>query len=77
MEGVINCQAKAGTGWKVALVYLQPTNVVEEGIDRGAAIDERVEVRLRQGQEAAVVVKVGLDGAHCGHGGTARRGEGR
>ena len=75
MEGVINCQAKAGTGWKVALVYLQPTNVVEEGIDGGGAIDERVEVRLRP--EAAIVVEVGLDGAHCGHGGAARRGEGR
>ena len=48
---------------------------VEEGIDGGGAIDERVEVRLRP--EAAIVVEVGLDGAHCGHGGAARRGEGR
>ena len=48
---------------------------VEEGIDGGGAIDERVEVRLRP--EAAIVVKVGLSGAHCGQGGAARRGEGR
>ena len=48
---------------------------VEEGIDGGGAIDKHVEVRLRP--KATIIVEVGLDGAHCGHGGAARREEGR